>query len=637
MAFSEDPVYVSLDQKFDKVLADMKPYVLKLPHKTDRQKCAIWIKKLCEPVTGITGRKNRNAYAQLMLHMLKRGVLEGPFTSKPQDGELPTLPPYMSIYFDEPSSSPDTDDKVPDWVNGELTSSVGSSLFRSNIGNPAASSTWKSLPSPISPQKSRRRAYTSIGIDLDRDPGYTSPSRGLEKPQPGPYDDSFLGRGHQQDRVHFMSDDEGSYIKKDEQKKKKDKIRKKGSDEELAQPSPPGYETGGVTNLFGTTGGTTFFDDHTKDYGKENIQMKTKMLEARFHEEKLKLQQRHDVAVQKILDRKNTEIEELKANYRAKAKELEDTITKLERKIQSVVRDSQNVRETKDKQIAELRKMVEDTTEKRKSDFERKMAAMIKIYLPWNFQMNRTNCCWIAAPELVNNRAGLQTVSKKLLPGQQVKGQYSLLKELLHLQFICLHKEITSTLRSKGQRSRLFYDLKLDNSLVLLKNKLNPILYLQHSKIHVWIGKDICLRFLKNRKQKLLAYQKHFLDIRTSISPSSPLRQSGDESLHYIGSCGAICTICLSKVKRDGRRRRDSFHLTSTSFHGSVITRLSNNINDYDITRKLRKLCRIVKKFEDNLNRFLELHKKAYNHHLESIITGDKNQGAVFRALPVYR
>lgn len=34
MAFSEDPVYVSLDQKFDKVLADMKPYVLKLPHKT---------------------------------------------------------------------------------------------------------------------------------------------------------------------------------------------------------------------------------------------------------------------------------------------------------------------------------------------------------------------------------------------------------------------------------------------------------------------------------------------------------------------------------------------------------------------------------------------------------------------------
>ena len=44
-------------------------------------------------------RKNRNAYAQLMLHMLKRGVLEGPFTSKPQDGDLPTLPPYMVSYY----------------------------------------------------------------------------------------------------------------------------------------------------------------------------------------------------------------------------------------------------------------------------------------------------------------------------------------------------------------------------------------------------------------------------------------------------------------------------------------------------------------------------------------------------------
>lgn len=42
-----------------------------------------------------TFRKNRNLYGQLMLHMLKRGVLEGPFTSKPQEGPLPTLPQYM--------------------------------------------------------------------------------------------------------------------------------------------------------------------------------------------------------------------------------------------------------------------------------------------------------------------------------------------------------------------------------------------------------------------------------------------------------------------------------------------------------------------------------------------------------------
>ena len=34
-------------------------------------------------------------YAQLLLHMLKRGVLEGPFTHRPDPGSLPTLPSYM--------------------------------------------------------------------------------------------------------------------------------------------------------------------------------------------------------------------------------------------------------------------------------------------------------------------------------------------------------------------------------------------------------------------------------------------------------------------------------------------------------------------------------------------------------------
>ena len=42
--------------------------------------------------------------------------------------------------------------------------------------------------------------------------------------------------------------------------------------------------------------------------------------------------------------------------------------------VHSVVKDSQNVRETKDKQITELRKMVEETTEQRKNDFEKKVA-----------------------------------------------------------------------------------------------------------------------------------------------------------------------------------------------------------------------------------------------------------------------
>lgn len=64
----------------------------------ERHQCAIWIKKLCDPATcspGLLGRKNRNMYARLLLHMLKRGLLDLPFTVKPGPGPLKTLPTYM--------------------------------------------------------------------------------------------------------------------------------------------------------------------------------------------------------------------------------------------------------------------------------------------------------------------------------------------------------------------------------------------------------------------------------------------------------------------------------------------------------------------------------------------------------------
>ena len=40
-------------------------------------------------------RKNRNMYAKLLMHMLKTGVINGPFLQRPERGPLPTLPTYM--------------------------------------------------------------------------------------------------------------------------------------------------------------------------------------------------------------------------------------------------------------------------------------------------------------------------------------------------------------------------------------------------------------------------------------------------------------------------------------------------------------------------------------------------------------
>ncbi|XP_078313646.1 centrosomal protein of 112 kDa-like isoform X6 [Crassostrea virginica] len=505
---SDDPIFVGLDQKFDKVLADMKPHVLKLPHKTDRQKCAIWIKKLCEPVTGITGRKNRNAYAQLMLHMLKRGVLEGPFTSKPQEGPLPTLPPYMSIYFDEPSDKGSDDEKVPDWVAGELTSSVGSSLFRSNIGNPAASSTWKSGLSPIryeaSPRRysskipvpksptSPRRPHTSLGFDLDKAPGLTSPTRGLEQPELGGT----------------------AYV----------------PEEELSQPSPPYTKS----NLFGSTGGSnTFFNDQSRDLERDNIQMRTKMLEARFHEEKLRLQQKHDSAVQKILDRKNAEIEELKSNYRTKAKDLEETIGKLERKIQNIGKDTQQVIETKDKQITELKRMLEESTEVRNNQFEKKMNDMIAEFEQEKFEMQKQHTKNIQ-DILDDTNTRLQKMEKEY--GQQTASteiyQASIIKDL-EARVHQLMSEADKNTKSKHaiEKSKMESETKLERCTQDLQDLRERYSNLEKEHQRTVETNEQEMRTLKNKMEASLEFmkQEHNIAAAKASDSISELEQSLDQ------------------------------------------------------------------------------------------------------------
>ncbi|XP_021566154.1 centrosomal protein of 112 kDa-like, partial [Carlito syrichta] len=129
-----------------------------------------------------------------------------------------------------------------------------------------------------------------------------------------------------------------------------------------------------MTPKFSLRKSSSLHDDHflSRMYEKE-LDMKTKMMEAKFHEEKLKLQQKHDADVQKILERKNNEIEELKMLYKKKQNEAEETIRKLEKKVQTLVRDCQIIRETKENQIAELKKICEQSTESLNNDWEKKL------------------------------------------------------------------------------------------------------------------------------------------------------------------------------------------------------------------------------------------------------------------------
>ncbi|XP_045897260.1 centrosomal protein of 112 kDa isoform X1 [Micropterus dolomieu] len=356
-----------LDTEFDRLLLDMKPYVLRHPNKTERQRCAIWIKKLCDPATcgsGLIGHKNRNMYARLLLHMLKRGFLELPFTSKPEPGSLKTLPTYMSIYFDEPLAGRSVEHSnagLPDWVTGELGGYTDDSLAFGLIkdrtsSTPVAANHRRRLyeekipPPPMSSsslkQSPRHDARTVSGglkadvspDDSDLDARLNSWNLGIENPR---------------------------YLR------------------EKPVPLSPIFKSS-----FGRNS-TLANDQGPQLVQSKETEMKIKLMEAKHQEEKLKMQQRHDADVEKILDRKNGEIEEMKSAYRAKQKESEEMIRKLEKKVQSVLRESQVICESKEKQVAELKKMSDQSADSLKNEWEKKLHAAVTEMEQEKFELQK--------------------------------------------------------------------------------------------------------------------------------------------------------------------------------------------------------------------------------------------------------
>ncbi|XP_014738214.1 PREDICTED: centrosomal protein of 112 kDa isoform X4 [Sturnus vulgaris] len=342
---SEDEIKEKLDAELDRCIVAMKPYVLNLQHRSERKRCSLWIKKLCKPSgagIGIVGRENRNLYAKLLLHMLQRGVLNGPFSQKPEEGMLKTLPPYMSVYFDEPRILSSSPDRVPEWVMGELGNhgSNASSVGDSSSATPAAH-----------------------GERLNEKPSV--PSRCVSSPQHTDEDDLGTSLSDDQHKRNFSLDDDDLEARLNSWNLGLENpryLREKRVPMTVMTPKI-GLEQGSPSRhhqaLFRTP--------------ERELEMKMKIAEGKFHEEKLKLQQKHDADVQKILDRKNDEIDVLKSTYINKQKESEDTIRKLEKKVQTLVRESQIVREAKEQQIVELKKMCEQSNDCLKNEWEKKL------------------------------------------------------------------------------------------------------------------------------------------------------------------------------------------------------------------------------------------------------------------------
>ncbi|XP_064613051.1 centrosomal protein of 112 kDa-like [Liolophura sinensis] len=630
--YGADQGTVKLDEEFDKFLVDMKPYVLTLPHKSDRQRCALWIKKLCEPPTGITGRKNRNMHCQMMLHMLRRGSLDGPFARKPERGPLSTLTPNSSIYFDEPSFGASKKSGIPDWVTGELAlgDTTGSSMLKSSTVSsydPSSftASSWRSSPNKtdISISPKLRRPHSSIALGMDRDPFSLSPKGilGSKKDhRPFSLDDMSIGKlPDDKPAVTFMTDDldldlPKSITKSDEESKDKNALSATAISsvtDDLSDWSRP-LQTSEVSDSLSvrSSGLSGLKEDRlvfpSKSTERE-VEVKTKMLEAKFHEEKLRLQQKHDTAVQKILDRKNAEIEEVKSHYRQKAKEMEECVTKLDKKVSSQQKESQAAVESKDKQISELRKALQESVESKKNEYEKRLHNILANFEQEKLEMQRQHTKNIQEI-LDDTNARLARMEEEY--SQQTLSTTEVIRELeSRLQQLTMEAESTAQSKSALERDkiekqsmveRLTTDLEeLKARCFELEQKLSRREEEHEQELRVLHNKtDATVEFLKQEQNIAAAkaadtisdLEQHMDHLKRSLKDSEDQRQRQIRESEQV-------------------YQQDKLHVEN--LHDKQVRSLKRELEhlELDSQKKIKRLEQIIKDKDDEIKQMKEQNK----------------------------
>ncbi|NWJ07539.1 CE112 protein, partial [Crypturellus undulatus] len=582
----EEEVWEKLDAEFDHCVVDMKPYVLKLQHRSERQRCALWIKKLCEPSgagTGIVGRKNRNLYAKLLLHMLKRGVLEGPFTYKPEPGILKTLPSYMSIYFDEPNSTKvrsSSPDHLPDWVMGELGKS-----------EPKHEESWRISSKDESPLTYRERFKYNGTLTL----GSHSMSPPHQKDEDNP--STALSEHHHKKTTSLDDSDLEARLNSWNLGLENPRYLRE-------KPMPVSL----TTPKMGLGKNSTFRDEQSlfRVHEKE-LDMKIKIVEAKFHEEKLKLQQKHDADVQKILDRKNNEIEVLKTLYKTKQNEAEETIRKLEKKVQTLVRESQVVREAKEKQIVELKKMCEQSADSLNNEWEKRLHNAVAEMEKEKFNIQKKHTENIQEL-LEDTNVRLGKMEEEYL--EQIKSTNQMVKELeARVQQLTVEAENSNLQRQKLSQEKIdaeqynqaicseLQEVKVRHSS--LQKDRDRIIQEYEEKIQQLQSKyDVDISFLK--QEHALSAAKASSVIEELEHNVSLLKQQLQESEHQKQQ---------QLRDQDYKFQQDKLHLERV--YEKQIHGIRNDLDKErgDAQKKIRKLEETLKEKEEQLTRVTEVQR----------------------------
>ncbi|XP_029870737.1 centrosomal protein of 112 kDa isoform X3 [Aquila chrysaetos chrysaetos] len=600
----EEEIWGKLDAEFDHCVVDMKPHVLKLQHRSERQRCALWIKKLCEPSgagTGIAGRKNRNLYAKLLLHMLKRGVLEGPFTHKPEPGILKTLPSYMSIYFDEPnstrvrSSSPDC---LPDWVMGELGNSESrqeeswkiSSREESSLATPLTyGERFKYNEKPVLRSHSMSPPHrtdednlaTPLSADQVISEFWISPKKDHRHKKTISLDDSDL-----EARLHSwnLGLENPRYLRE--------------------KPMPVSL----MTPKIGLGKSSTFRDEQAlfRMHEKE-LDMKMKIAEGKFHEEKLKLQQKHDTDVQKILDRKNDEIEVLKSLYKNKQNEAEETIRKLEKKVQTLVRESQVIREAKEKQIVELKKMCEQSNDSLNNEWEKRLHNAVAEMEKEKFNIRKKHT--EDMQELLEDtNARLSKMEEDYL--EQIKSTNQTVKKLeARVQQLTVEAENSNLQRQKLSQEKTDAEQRYQAVCSELQEVKARHSSLRKDKDH------IIQEYEENIQQLQSKYDVDINFIKQEHALSAAKASDAIEELQHSVSL-LKQQLQDSELQRQQQQRDQEYKLQQDKLHlervyEKQIHGIRNDLDKErgDAQKKIRKLEEMLKEKEEQLTRVTEVQR----------------------------
>lgn len=485
----------SLQDDFEGHVREMKSYVLALRLKSERQKCALWIRRLCEAPPGVAARRVRNAYSKALLGMLKCGRLDPPFRTTPSSGPLAPLPAHLAHYLESNGSA-----DVPGWV-ADLSQDDGSRLlahafldggakpppydtdadecaeieavlsaagrFRPPspaVRAPAAmrSPTRSSPPRGLSPAKvavgarsperpaaagrlnggggggrrsSRERSSGSCSDDVEAFAREAAPTTTTTSSLRSPSPSLSPSRQRQQqllqlqqllarrqpyragagaDPIDDTNGDDGDAVGGPESSSDGGG----GAAEPLGRPASPRRadrsasdfsvddaglrsDAGGAAELrrsatspFGGKPYRAYVSGRSlpsppPSPAAEELDAKLKAFESRLRVETVQLHRKHDSAIQKTLQKKNGELEEMKARFMSKVREQEETIARLEKKVQTIVKDSALVRESKDQQIAELRRLADDSTDNRQNEFERRLHDLVAEHERDQFELQK--------------------------------------------------------------------------------------------------------------------------------------------------------------------------------------------------------------------------------------------------------